>query len=94
MKHYIIVKFNEQAADRRKLLGEIQQLFDSADPIPGVHGFSFTVNCIDRPNRYDLMIVARMDKEALPVWDGSQLHRDWKDLFGQYILSKAIFDEE
>ena len=51
-------------------------------------------NCIDRENRYDLAIIIDMDKAALPAWDASELHREWKSGFGSYLAAKAIFDFE
>jgi len=94
MKHYIIVKFNERVTDKTEFIQNVQSLFDSSEVISGIHGFSYLVNCVDQPNRYDLMIVVHMEKEALPIWDASSLHYQWKEQFGSYILSKAIFDEE
>ncbi len=94
MKHCIIVKFNSEAGDRAALLRKIRALFDGAEQIPGVRAYSFRENCVQRPNRFDLMIELDMDRESLPLWDASDLHRDWKGQFGAYIGSKAIFDYE
>ena len=50
--------------------------------------------CVDRANRYDLMIVLDMDKDALPNWDASDIHHRWKDEYGGLLEKKAIFDYE
>jgi len=94
MKHHIIVKFTEQAIDKASLEKEIAALFAGADQLPGVHGAHLYPNVIDRPNRYDLMIVVHMDREALPVWDASDIHHRWKEGYGHLIAQKAIFDCE
>jgi len=92
MKHHIIVKFTEEAKGDPALLGQIKALYAGAADIPGVHGVEFKENCIERENRYDLMIVIDMDEEALPSWDASAVHHRWKDEFGHSIAKKAIFD--
>lgn len=94
MKHCIIVKFKSEAGDRAALLRRIRALFDGGEAVPGVRSYSFRENCVQRPNRYDLMIELDMEPEALESWDVSQLHRDWKTQFGGCIESKAIFDYE
>ena len=48
----------------------------------------------DRPNRHDLMIEMLLTPEGLAVYDGSQMHQDWKAQYGQYIEQKTIFDCE
>lgn len=53
---------------------------------------TYTFNCIDRPNRYDLMITIDMDEEALAAYDASDPHHEWKETFGDLIEKKAIFD--
>lgn len=49
---------------------------------------------IDRPNRYDLLILICMDKTALPAFDESEVHHVWKDTYTPFIAQKAIFDCE
>ena len=51
-------------------------------------------NCVARDNRYDLMIVVEMEKAALPNWDASRIHHQWKEQFGGLLEKKAIFDYE
>ncbi len=94
MRHHIIVKWNEKVTDRQALLEELEALFAPAREIEGVEGVRLIPNCVDRPNRYDLMIVIGMEKEALPNWDASAVHHEWKERYGGLVGSKAIFDCE
>ncbi len=91
MKHHIIVKFTE-GTDARALAGPVQKIFDETLSIPGVHGVDVKLSNSDRANRYDLMIVMDMDKEALPAYDASRPHLQWKTEYGDLIAKKAIFD--
>lgn len=94
MKHCIISKFSDTVTDKAALIENIKALF-AAEPKPdGVRGYEFITNCVDRPNRYDLMIAIDMPASALPVWDVSTLHKRWKDEFGEFLAAKAIFDYE
>ena len=94
MKHCIIAKFNDSVVDKTAMIRRIEELFASTPLIDGIHGCTVLRNCIDRENRYDLAIVIDMDKAALPAWDASELHREWKSGFGPYLAAKAIFDFE
>ena len=94
MKHHILAKFNGTVEDKAALILEIQKLFASGEDIEGIDEYTVIPNCVDRPNRCDVMIVIEMDYDALPNWDDSKLHRDWKDIFGGYLEKKAIFDSE
>lgn len=94
MKHYILAKWNETVTDKAALLTEVQSLFRTAGEIEGVHGVELRPCCIDRANRYDLMIVLDMDKDALSAWDVSALHHRWKAEYGDLLEKKAIFDHE
>ena len=93
MKHYILAKWNKDC-DRESLLQPVREIFEETLAIPGVHAVRLKPCCIDRPNRYDLMIEIDMDREALPLYDESAPHRKWKELYGNMLLSKAIFDSE
>ena len=93
MKHHIIVKFTE-GTDVQALLQPVREIFDECLEIPGIHGVELKTSCIDRPNRYDLMIAIDMDKEALPAYDVSEPHHRWKDTYGPITAKKAIFDCE
>lgn len=96
MKHLIIVKYNEKVKkeDKENMLKDINELFQHLTEIEGIHEVNVYGNCVDRSNRYDVMIEIVMDREALPVYDESYWHHKWKDDYGQYVLSKAIFDHE
>ena len=93
MKHHIIVKFTE-GTDVDALLAPVQAIFDRTLEIRGVHGVRLLRNCVDRPNRCDLMIVLDMDPEALPAYDASEPHHQWKAEYGPITAKKAIFDCE
>ena len=92
MKHYIIVKFNQEGKQRENLVQEIEALFRESADIKGVHGVSVHTSVIDLPNRYDLMICVEMERESLRLFDDSDIHLKWKAGFGQYLESKTIFD--
>lgn len=94
MKHYIIVKFNSDGKAYENLCSEIRKLFQGSLEIQGVHSVAFHTSVMDLPNRYDLMICMEMEKEALPLFDGSEIHAAWKKNFSGYLESKAIFDCE
>ena len=94
MKHCILAKWNENVTDKAALLPPIAALFSTADTILGVHGVEIYPCCIDRANRYDVMIVLEMDRDALLLYDNSEMHHRWKDEFGGLLEKKAIFDYE
>jgi len=96
MKHYIISKFNKDI-DRNKLplmLEDIKAIFNKTLDIEGIYNVEYKLNCINRDNRYDLMIVIEMDKEALEAYDNCAAHHEWKDKYGSLLEKKAIFDCE
>ena len=93
MKHHIIVKFVE-GTDADALLEPVKAIFARTLEIPGVHGLELKRNCVDRPNRYDLMIVLDMEPEALPAYDASEPHLQWKREYADRVAKKAIFDCE
>ena len=45
-------------------------------------------------NRYDLMIIVDMDKDALEAYSTSPIHDKWINEYPQYLLSKVIMDYE
>ena len=94
MKHCILVKWNSLVMDKAALLPGIRAIFEETLLLPGIHAAELFPNVIDRPNRYDLMIVLSMDRDALPAYDESAPHKAWKKGYGDYIESKAIFDYE
>ena len=93
MKHYIIVKFNENA-EKEKLINPINELFQKALNIKEIVKVDIYESNIDLPNRYDLMIKMDLSKTALEEFDNGEIHKEWKESFGKYIMSKTIFDCE
>ncbi|MBS6954530.1 MAG: hypothetical protein KH230_15025 [Enterocloster asparagiformis] len=94
MKHYIIVKYNGLGKSQEGLSGRIRELFLKAGRIQGVHGVSLHTSVIDLPNRYDLMICIDMEPESLPLFDASDIHREWKAEYARFLEAKTIFDCE
>lgn len=96
MKHHILVKFKPEVTVEKKeaMLPEIRALFENVLVIPGISSVNLYPNCVDRDNRYDLMIVIEMTHDALPFYDDSEPHKQWKIRYGGLIDKKAIFDCE
>lgn len=92
MKHYIIVKYNERVRDRSALQGEIEALFAPATRIEGVKSVEVRPAVILSEKRYDLMILLEMEREALALFDQSEIHRLWKERYADYLSAKTIFD--
>ncbi len=90
MKHLILIKFKEEVSD--KIIEDIDVLFKKALQIEGIYDIRIDKNMIKLPNRYDLMIQIEMEKEALNLFDNSEIHHKWKKQFSAYIESKIIFD--
>jgi len=94
MKHHIIVKFNDKVLNLDEMYQRVLEHFAPVKQLEGVTGLHIYRNCIPRDNRYNLMIVIEMEKNSLSIFDASEIHIKWKENFGQYIESKAIFDCE
>ena len=94
MRHHILVKWKDDAGDRDALAREVRALFAPLVDMDGIHSVSVHPNIVDRPNRYDLLILICMDAETLPIYDASASHREWKKRYGDRIAMKAIFDCE
>lgn len=92
MRHHILVKWNEQAPDHEQLRRDIEALFQQALEVPGIHRVDVLPNVVDRPNRYDLLILLTMDREALDAYDSCAAHHAFKDAYTPYMAKKAIFD--
>ena len=92
MKHCILVKWNLQIPEKDTVIADIQQIFQPALSQPGIHSIEFLPNVVDLANRYDLMIVMTMEPDALSPFDRSAVHREWKEKYGKYVESKAVFD--
>ena len=93
MKHYIIAKLKD-GVDKAELIGPVTELFQGVLTVPGVHAVTVKPCCIDRPNRYDIMIEIGMDPEALPLYDHCEAHKEWKRVYGDLLAAKTIFDSE
>jgi hypothetical protein len=91
MKHYIIAKFIDRN-DTEKLLPEIKELFNATLEIPGVESFVIHKSNSTRENRYSIMIEMNLSAEGLNNFDASEVHKKWKDTYGDRLESKAIFD--
>ena len=59
MRHHILVKWKEGC---KPGLEPIRELFQETLAIPGVESVELHPNVIDRPNRYDLLILLCMEK--------------------------------
>ena len=94
MKHCILIKWNKEVIDKHEFVKNVRSIFDKLLEIDGIHGVEYLENCIDRANRFDLLIRIDMNKEALPVYDESDPHHEWKEKYGKFVESKAIFDFE
>ena len=92
MKHCILVKWNSEIKDKHEVVGSVKTIFDELLKINGIHAVSYRENCIDRANRYDLLICIDMDEDVLPTYDASAPHLKWKEKYGKFVENKAIFD--
>ena len=93
MKHYIITKFKEDC-DWKAMVPQIRELFEGLIGIPGIYGVEVKPCCVDRANRYHVMIEIDMEPEALTAYDASEPHRLWKQNYGDLMDKKTIFDSE
>ena len=67
-------------------------IFEETLAIPGIHSLDIRISNSDIENRFDLMIIIDMEKEALPAYASSEPHIRWKSEYGDRIAKKAIFD--
>ncbi len=91
MKHYIIVKFKDRD-DIEKLFPRINDLFKKALDLEGVEGVIVHKSNSTRENRYSIMIEMSLSHEGLENFDASEIHKEWKAVYGDRLESKAIFD--
>ena len=94
MKHCILVKWNKEIKDKNAMADTVKSVFDKLLSIQGIHEIKYRKNCIDRENRFDLLISIDMDKAVLSVYDTSAPHVEWKEKYGKFVEKKAIFDFE
>lgn len=91
MKHFIIVKFNDEV-DKEKIKEPIRDLFSKALKIAGIKNVDIYNSNSDLANRHDMMIEMNLSEEALDMFDKSEIHREWKEKYGECIINKTIFD--
>ena len=60
----------------------------------GVHAVRVIEGIREHENRYHFIIEIDMEKEALPAYNVSRCHHEWKEKYGSRIEKKAIFDYE
>ena len=93
MKHLIIVK-SAPEIDAHEFALSAEAHFQGILDIPGIHHVKVIEGIREHENRYHFIIEIDMDKEALPAYNKSQCHHDWKEKYGSWIEKKAIFDYE
>ncbi len=91
MKHYIIAKFKDRD-DTEKLLPEINELFKETLELNGVENFTIHKSNSTRANRYSIMIEMTLSHEGLEAFDVSDVHKKWKEIYGDRLENKVIFD--
>lgn len=96
MRHHILAKYNQEVKPEQKdqLAEEIFRLFENTKSISGIHQIEVHKNCVARENRYDILIVIEMEKNALEEYDKCEWHKKWKEEYGRLLEKKAIFDCE
>lgn len=93
MKHLIIVKSTPEI-DAHDFALQAQTHFQDILEIPSVHAVKVIEGIREYENRYHFIIEIDMDKEALPAYNASKCHHDWKEKYARFIEKKAIFDYE
>lgn len=95
MRHYILAKFQADAGDWHGYLpADPRDLRRGGGDSRGVRGAAVYPGCVDRENRYHVLIELEMEPSALTTYDESAMHHRWKDEFGPLLEKKAIFDYE
>ena len=93
MKHLIIVK-SAAGVDSAAFAAQALEHFQGILPIPGIHGVRVIRGIEEHENRYSFIVEIDMDKEALPAYNESACHHEWKEKYASCIAKKAIFDYE
>ena len=93
MKHLIIVK-SKADVDPHAFAQAAEAHFAPIVEIPGVHRVKVIEGIREHENRYHFIVEIDMEKDALPAYNESKRHRDWKEIYGAWIEKKAIFDYE
>lgn len=93
MRHFIIVKFKKEY-NYKDELDNIKNLFNEAMVIPEIKDIIIHNSNSSKDNRHDLMIEMILTINGLQDFDNSEVHRQWKEVYGKHIESKTIFDCE
>ena len=93
MRHFIIIKLKDRDT-RPEIAEKARAIFERTLLIDGVDSVEVYENCVDRPNRFDIMIEINMRPEVLPVYDASEAHQDWKRFCDPLLEKKTVFDCE
>ncbi len=91
MKHFILVKFKNKN-DTELLFDEINDLFKQSLNFPGIHNIAIHKSNSELDNRYSLMIEMNLSPDGLKLFDSSEIHQQWKELYGDKLDCKVIFD--
>ena len=93
MRHYIIIKLKDRTL-KSEAAQKARSIFEKTLQIEGVQSVNVYENCVDRPNRYDVMIEITMQPEALALYDPSDAHTEWKRYCDPLLEAKTVFDCE
>lgn len=93
MKHLIIVK-SAPGVDAHAFAKEAENHFKDILTLSGIHQVKVIEGIREHENRYHFIIEIDMDREALPAYNESRCHHEWKEKYGGRIEKKAIFDYE
>ncbi|MCR5010585.1 MAG: Dabb family protein [Clostridia bacterium] len=93
MRHYIIIKLKDTSL-KNEVARRARAIFEKTLELEGVESVEVYENCVDRPNRFDVMIEITMRLEALAIYDPSDAHTEWKRYCDPLLEAKAVFDCE
>ena len=93
MRHFIIIKLKDRSV-KNEVAEKARAIFGRTLQIDGVESVKVCENCVDRPNRFDIMIEMEMRPEVLPVYDASEAHLEWKAFCDPLLEKKTVFDCE
>lgn len=93
MKHLIIVK-SAQGVDAHSFAQKAEKHFQDILTLSGIHSVRVIEGIREHENRYHFIIEIDMDKQALPAYNESRCHHEWKEKYAAWIEKKAIFDYE
>ncbi|MBQ9825567.1 MAG: Dabb family protein [Firmicutes bacterium] len=93
MRHYIIIKLKDRSM-KSEAAEKARSIFEKTLCIEGIKSVEVRENCVDRPNRFDVMIEMEMEPEALALYDPSDAHKEWKRWCDPLLEAKTVFDCE